>query len=267
MAAHKVAPGEQETNLFNILRFMVRNPAKTGVLVRKIVDRFTGSKLNAPSAENTAWIEAHSEDAASIGRRIAPELWKEAEQFAAETRKRGAEILKTVPFDLGGGGDFRLLYWLVRLYGADVVVETGVAAGWTSQAILAAMRENGKGTLYSSDFPYFRIENPESYIGCVVEPSLRANWKLYLEGDAKALPKIAAAVPKVDLFHYDSDKSWAGRDKAIALMREKLSPGGLILMDDILNNSWFRTYVEREKVPFTVVGNRVGVIGEFRRPG
>ena len=89
MAAHKLAPGEQETNLLNVARFVLRNPGKTGVLVRKILDRFTGSRKNAPSAENTAWIEAHSEDPADIGRRIAPELWEEAEAFAAETRMRG----------------------------------------------------------------------------------------------------------------------------------------------------------------------------------
>jgi hypothetical protein len=34
-------------------------------------------------------------------------------------------------------------------------------AGFSSSAILTALKENGEGILYSSDFPYFRIKNPE----------------------------------------------------------------------------------------------------------
>ena len=55
---------------------------------------------------------------------------------------------------LGGGGNFILLYFLTRKFN-KVVVETGVAAGWSSLAILGAFEKNGEGKLYSSDFPYF----------------------------------------------------------------------------------------------------------------
>ena len=57
------------------------------------------------------------------------------------------------------GGLYKLLYFPIRKIKPYTVVETGVAAGWTSLAILRALNKNGRGHLYSSDFPYFELKN------------------------------------------------------------------------------------------------------------
>ena len=44
--------------------------------------------------------------------------------------------------------------------------------------LLQAIEKNNVGKLFSSDFPYFRLENPEQYIGIVVPNDLKKNWRL-----------------------------------------------------------------------------------------
>ena len=69
--------------------------------------------------------------------------------------------------------------------------QTGVAAGWSSYAILESLKKNGQGQLYSSDFPYYRLEKPEQYIGILAKNEANiSNWYLDIEGDDKALPEI-----------------------------------------------------------------------------
>ena len=196
------------------------------------------------------------------------DLWQEATAFGAAFRARAEPILESLPFDLGGGAAYEFLYWLTRLRQPEVVVETGVAAGWTSQAFLAALDRNGHGTLHSSDFPYFRLPDAESYVGCLVDDKLKERWSLYLEGDVNNLPQILSRVSRVDLFHYDSDKTYSGRAFAVGLIREKLAHGGLVVMDDLHNNAWFYDTVERGEESFSVLGEggRFGIIGELTPP-
>ena len=102
-------------------------------------------------------------------------------------------------------------YFLTRLLTPDVIVETGVADGWSSHAFLAGLHDNGTGHLYSSDFPYFRESDPESTIGRLVPAELKDRWTLLTAGDEKNLPQILDSVSSI-LFDYDSDKSPVGRD-------------------------------------------------------
>lgn len=79
------------------------------------------------------------------------------------------------------------------------------------------------------------------------------------------LPHILAQVPRVDLFHYDSDKTYSGRAFAVELVRKKLAEDGLIVMDDLSNNSWFYEEAERGPDPYAVFDDpaRFGVLGEI----
>jgi predicted O-methyltransferase YrrM len=259
-----IAPGEQPTNWLNVLRFVIRNPSRAPVLAHKIVSRLKGEN-DCGSAENSAWLAEHSTTAEQIAERIDPPLWAEAGEFDRTFREHARPILDAIPHDLGGGGDYRFLYWLTRYMKPQVVLETGVAAGWSSRAFLCALKKNGTGRLYSSDLPYFRLPQPERFVGVLVEPELRKDWTLELDGDEANLPRILARVPRVDLFHYDSDKMRSGREFAVSLVREKLSPNGVIVMDDIYNDDWFKNYVTSTNSPFAVVESRYGIIGSLER--
>jgi predicted O-methyltransferase YrrM len=164
---------------------------------------------------------------------------------------------------MGGGGDYGLLYFLVRWRRPAVVVETGVAAGYSSQAFLAALDANGAGHLWSSDFPYVRSTAAREAIGCVVEPRVRERWTLRLDGDVANLRGILSEIDAIDLFHYDSDKSWTGRERTMAAVLPRLRADAWWIMDDIQDNAWFarwaRARPDRVRV-FEFGGKYLGLV-------
>lgn len=195
---------------------------------------------------------------------IDADLWLEAKQFGVTFEAEARAELATLDVALGGGGAYPLMYFLTRRLRPTTVVETGVAAGWTSAAVLAALEANGSGRLFSSDFPYFRLENPEQYVGAVVPEELRDRWSLELAGDRKNLPAFVELVEQIDLVHYDSDKSAGGRRFAMQVLGQKLSPSAVVVMDDIEDNLFFRDWAaERGEAPIVLEfqGKFVGIVG------
>ena len=195
------------------------------------------------------------------------EIWRETLDFQNRFTDYGNKIVASAGVKLGGGGCFPFLYFICRLRKPLTVVETGVAAGWTSLAILRALKKNGTGFLYSSDFPYFRLKNPEKYIGCLAKnESNVSNWFLDIRGDEVALPEIARRLENksIDLFHYDSDKSYSGRSNALKILGSKINSNTIIIFDDIQNNLHFKDFVEKNKKDFRVYefeGKYIGITG------
>jgi predicted O-methyltransferase YrrM len=194
-------------------------------------------------AENTAWLRRVASDFADYARDLDPGLWSEAEAAGAELVARGQARLRDVPAVMGGAADCRLLYFAARRLRPATVLETGVAAGFSSLALLEALERNGSGALFSSDFPYPRIENSARYVGVVVDERLRSRWTLEIEGDAVNLPRLLDRCGPIQLFHYDSDKSYAGRRRACDLVVPRLAPGAVLIMDDIEDNAFFHDLV------------------------
>mgnify|MGYP002336253044 CR=1 FL=1 len=244
--------GTQKTNLINVLRHAASSSHNARVMLGKVLKRFDGTGKYGP-AENQRWIDANRIDPSVYAKARDPELWGEALDFGQRLRDRAKPVIDRLPFDIGAGGDYQFLYWLTRHLRPAVVVETGVAAGWSSHAFLAAMDVNGAGRLYSSDFPLFRVADPVQYVGILVDDGLKDRWQLHVDGDEFALPRIMADLPQVDIFHYDSDKSRSGRQFAYDLVAPKLT--GPLLYDDIQNDSSFRELVERLGRDFTVFVN------------
>lgn len=235
----------QPTNLLNVARYAVTRPRSALVMARKVK-----KQLFDKHAEEREWVERSSIPSETYARPLDPALWREAEAFSKALAEREAKIIPTLPFPVGGGADVSFLYFLTRFYRPKVVVETGVCMGRSSQAFLAALHENGEGELYSSDFPLFRVKDPEKYVGILVEDHLKDRWHLHIDGDEIALPRIVNSVEQIDLFHFDSDKSYSGRQFACDLVLPKLN--GPFVMDDIKDNSWFREFVEGRE--FKVLG-------------
>lgn len=229
---------------------------------RKAVTRVRERVLASDFRDPMPWLRENTTDLSSYCRSIHAEAWREAERESANIEQMGISKLRSLDIDLGGGGNFPLLYFLVRHLHPEAVVETGVAAGFSSQAILSALRLNGRGELYSSDLPYFRIEDPEKYVGYIVDEDLKSNWNLYLRGDRDNLPSILSRVGEVDLFHYDSDKSYSGREWAMNLMLPRMRKGGAVIMDDLNDNTYFENFVRSTGIDFRVFefnGKHVGL--------
>ena len=223
------------------------------------------ARLRPPNKDEAlAWASEHAESVDSFGESLDPALWAEANLWADAFDPEAQAILATIGVPLGGGGHHRLLYFLTRLTRPETVLETGVAAGWSSAAVLTALATNEAGSLWSSDFPYFRLDNPERYVGCVVPDSLRDGWHLYLKGDRANLAEILPQCGAVGLFHYDSDKSYDGRTFAMDVVSPHLATGCVIVCDDIDDNTWFRDWVGARGGAFRVFergGKYIGLVG------
>ncbi len=227
-------------------------PGYLGVMVGKLWLRLKALASRNDGAESMSWCgsQAVSLEEYLVG--IDSELWAETLEFQKRLEREAAEKLGQIDIDLGGGGDYRLLYFMVRYHKPKTVVETGVAAGFSTQAILSAIAVNGIGHLYSSDFPYFRIESPERYVGYLVDKALTDNWTLFLEGDRRNLARILDKVEKVDFFHYDSDKSKAGRQFAMTTLKEKLTDNATVIMDDIQDDMYFHDFVGSKSAKYRI---------------
>ena len=226
---------------------ILQNAARLGAgqeLVRKAISKYLEPADDAQQV--LEWCNRHASEICDWLPSEHTELWEEAQLFAQQMNETAADMLRGLDVQLGGGGHYGLLYFLTRAREPEIVVETGVAAGYSSKAILSAMKRNNRGSLRSSDFPYCRLEHPEKYIGILVDEDLRQRWALHIKGDRKNLEAIASGLSpeSVGLFHYDSDKSYSGREFAFRTIQPYLSPDSICIFDDIQNNWHFRDLVD-----------------------
>ncbi len=157
--------------------------------------------------------------------------------------KAAKEIVKNLPVKMGGAGNLTLLYHLCEYSKATNVIETGVANGWSSLAILLSLHKRNNSLLISSDMPYAKMGN-EDFVGCVVPNNLKNNWELIRMPDREALPKAFAKIEILDLCHYDSDKTYQGRMWGYPKLWKKLKKGGYFISDDIGDNIAFKDFTD-----------------------
>ncbi|MFT3978945.1 MAG: class I SAM-dependent methyltransferase [Ferruginibacter sp.] len=170
---------------------------------------------------------------------------------------------KEAPVQMGGEGAVSFIYHLIKQSDATHILETGVAYGWSSLAILAAIKSRGGAKLISNDMPYINMGN-DDYVGCVVPDELKDKWELQRYPDVKGIPlALNKFQGTIDICHYDSDKSYTGRMWASPLIWKALKEGGLFISDDINDNIAFKEFCEKVKrVPVIIEhhGKYVGVI-------
>ncbi len=262
----------QGNNLINIISFGLRSPEHFGILLAKARERFFGRRGGLSASQNLDWIKKNCTDYQQLFALIDGALWQESLLYSAELKKHADAILTKTGQHIGGGGIYPILYFLTRLKKPACIVETGVAAGFSSQAFLKAIEKNGQGMLYSSDLPYFRLKNPEQYIGIIVEEPLKKYWKLFIKGDKANIAQIKRMIDgSIDLFHYDSDKSYSGREFALRQLEGLFSRDAVIIFDDIQDNSQFYDYVARKNIGkekyhiFEFEGKYVGVVANIKQ--
>ena len=100
--------------------------------------------------------------------------------------------------------------------------------------------------------PYPFVKN-HSYIGSVIPNRLKNKWKLYKYPDVSILDKIIKIHGKFDLIHYDSDKSYEGRTQSYKKLFNSLNDHGILISDDINDNSAFKNFVEEKKLNFYTI--------------
>ncbi|HXY47240.1 MAG TPA: class I SAM-dependent methyltransferase [Thermoplasmata archaeon] len=160
-----------------------------------------------------------------------------ARVFAAELAKTGIHERKEV-----------LLYLVVRALRPERVVETGVWYGWSSRAILSALRANGTGRLTSIDLPttaagrrnadgtFDRARvDAVSDTGREVPEYLRARWDLrVVSSPAESTAALEqAAATGIEMFFHDSDHSYENMTREFRIAWAGLRGHGVLYADDV----------------------------------
>lgn len=143
------------------------------------------------------------------------------------------------------------LYSFVKNIKPKLIIETGVASGFSSRVILEAMEENHIGKLISIDLPNYtnkegyhdqdgtfdKVYTPKKFgVGWLVPNKLKHRWNLLLGNSQKILPNIKESP---EIFLHDSDHSYTNMTYEFKWAVKKTK---YLLADDITrNNAWTET--------------------------
>ena len=137
------------------------------------------------------------------------------------------------------------IWCTVRHTRPDIVIETGVAHGVSSRVALEAMSLNDRGHLWSIDLPHPLKHELHDQTGAAVTGPCRPRWT-YIEGKSRQrLPPLMAEVGQVQLFVHDSLHTPRNMLFEMEQAASVLTPGGVILVDDIRANHAFATFTGR----------------------
>jgi predicted O-methyltransferase YrrM len=175
--------------------------------------------------------------------------------IAASVREAQQSLPKNAPFRSAHNGDSmlaRLCYLITRAVRPDAVVETGVCYGVISAFVLQALKENGRGRLHSIDLPPLG-ENADDFVGRFVPPELRGPWTLHRGTSATCLPPLLEEIGPIGMFVHDSLHTYANMRCEFVTAWPALNPGGVLISDDVHNNSAFQELTTRADVACAAV--------------
>jgi hypothetical protein len=154
------------------------------------------------------------------------------------------------------------LYALLRVVRPDVVVETGVANGFSTAFSLLALQANGAGHLHSIDLPrevgrdyeagtFYEGEGragipPGSEPGWLIPPPLKERWTLILGRSQEELPPLLERLGTVDAFMHDSEHSFDCMWFEFNAAWPALRPGGVLVSDDVNSTEAFGRFAAQE---------------------
>jgi len=154
---------------------------------------------------------------------------------------------------------------LVSLLRPSVVVETGVAHGVTTAAILTAMEQDSHGHLHSVDLPGLARAGDEPVGGGVPE-HLRARWTLTLGPSRQVLPSLLDHVKPIDVFLHDADHTYPSQMAEYESAWPALRPGGVLVSDDVANPAFLDFSARVAERPYLIGSPRAGsALGIIRK--
>lgn len=246
-----------------ILLFFIRNPKYFKGLIPIIIDFIFRRRLR--DKERNISIEICKNKAISTSDAIDKILkTKIKNKFKIIYKKeilKSKVLIKNSGVKLGGSGELDLLYWIVKIKKIKNVLETGVASGWSSLAILLAQKDIPDSSLISIDMPYSWINNSSNYVGLAVPKWLRGKWLLIRETDREGLQNVFKKNINFGLVHYDSDKSVFGKRWALNFLYSKLKSKSIMIIDDIGDNLTFHEFVREKKLEHFIVMSEKKFIG------
>ncbi len=211
----------------------------------QVLKRRLNKSLENTQNEATNWCKSNCiSKQEALSKLINLHSFQEIKDLYPNEIKEAKKIEENCPVKMGGEGAISFLYHLVKGNKAKNIIETGVAHGWSSLAILLAINEQENSVLISNDMPYIKMNN-DDFVGAIVPKNLKHNWDLQRLPDIKGIPLALKKLNhEIDLCHYDSDKSYTGRMWSSPILWKSLKKGGLFISDDINDNLAFKHFCE-----------------------
>jgi predicted O-methyltransferase YrrM len=176
-------------------------------------------------------------------------------QIEMHVNQRQLELPASAPFGLFHNGDpwlARLCYLAVRMIRPARVVETGVCYGVTSSYLLAALKKNNYGHLYSIDLPPLG-SNGDDYVGWLVPNELKDRWTLRRGTSERLLAPIVKELGTLDLFIHDSLHTFKNMKQEFETSWSALNSKGILISDDIDGNDAFLQMVKSHQPETSVI--------------
>lgn len=196
-----------------------------------------------------------SKDIGSHSQNDLIELLRLTENLSRKVEK----VFKEDEFKLVFNAKEGMSFALIRKFKPKILVETGVAYGISSSAILLALKMNREGKLISIDLPN---KNPSGYeyrdgfvdpvfipdqkdAGWLVPSELRNRWSLKLGKSSDILPSLNTTL---DMFFHDSEHSYENMMSEFMWANQHMESGGIIGADDFHWNDAFLTFVKSQEL-------------------
>ncbi len=229
-----------------VLERVLRNPALLPEVVRKAKYHLAAGRHQRRLVEYADMVEAPLVGLAKV-LGVEPGTVRGAiatDRFRQVLAELDAYATPARAVQMGGAAFLEACYAIVRLTRPAVVLETGVARGFSSAVILQALEDNGHGKLYSVDLPMFR-SGTVSYTGAAVPGRLRATrWELHLGSDRQVLPMLLKHTGPIDFLFYDSDTAYDGMRRTWELVWPRLKPGAVLALNVVHANDAYLEFAE-----------------------
>lgn len=246
----------------NVVRRTVRHPRWMIETIRGAARRRRGTGSDFALADHLGAFATEAEAIAAV-------TGASLEEAKAAIGRRPDPTTPTTSAPLFGGRPelLRILDAIVSLHGPGVVVETGVAQGASSLAILEAMERLGKGHLHSIDLPVLSGEDGQ-FVGRLVPSPLKHRWSLHLGPSRMVLPSLLDELGQIDIFLHDSDHSYETQLEEYRAAWPRLRGRGILLSDDVENPAFLEFAAQMGARPYLVGDAQAGsVLGLVQRRG
>ena len=138
----------------------------------------------------------------------------------------------------------RLLYYLCTLSKPDIVIETGVANGFSSSYILLGLDHNNRGKLISIDYLGMPWHSKEK-VGLAIPMRLKKRHELKIGKSIPIIKELLQTLDSIDIFIHDSSHTYKYMMNEFEIAWPYIKNGGFLLADDVSQNDAFLDFANK----------------------
>ena len=148
----------------------------------------------------------------------------------------------------------RLLFSICKCIKPNLVIETGIANGFSSCYILSAMEEINKGRLISIDDIFLPWHTKEK-IGSAIPEDIKKRSTIIIGNSIIELKRLIKKEMAIDIFLHDSDHTYQNMMNEFRIVWPNIKKGGFLVSDDVAEHDAFFDFTDEvDKVPIIIYG-------------